>query len=82
MKIFRILKLVPKAVSEFFSGLLTITITSHWTGEKSAELYVHVMGGLRNKVRITAGFQIKFYSNRRLSECRSNHFEEGYWKDF
>ncbi len=45
MKTLTILKLVPKATSLFFSGLLSLSlvgfihvISSYWTGEKSAEI--------------------------------------------
>jgi hypothetical protein len=88
MKRLTILKIVLKAASEFFSGLLNLSldgflhaITSHWTGVKSPK-YIHAWAVYRTIFRITAGFWSKFYSNRRLSECRSKLFEEGYWKDF
>ena len=45
-------------------------------------LNTHVMGGYRTIFRITAGLRSKFHSNRRVSECHSKLFEEGYWKDF
>ncbi len=32
--------------------------------------------------KITSGFRNKFYSDRQVSEYRSNLFEDGYWKDF
>ena len=46
-------------------------------------LNIHVMWAVYGtNFRITDGFRIMFYSNKRLSECRNNHFEEGYRKDF
>jgi hypothetical protein len=88
MKMLRILKLVQKAATEFFSGLLSLSlvgflyvITSHWTGEKSAERYMSwaVYGTI---FRITSESWSKFYRYRRVSECRNKFVEEGYWKDF
>jgi hypothetical protein len=85
MKHLRFLKLLLKAASEFFSGLLFLSLVGflhainfYWTWEKSVVIYCTCYG------RFTEQFSGSHQGsgNRRLSECRNKLVEEGYWRDF
>jgi hypothetical protein len=89
LNFFGSLLIVTKAATEFFPGLLLSlslvgflhVITSPWTGEKSAYMYMSlaIYGTI---LRITSGLRSKFTVIGGFSECRNKLFEEDLLEGF
>ncbi len=72
---------IPLRLNISVISRLSPRIISHWTREKLAD--IHMAWAVNETIfRVTAGFQSRFYSNRRFSECRNKLLEEGYLRIF
>jgi hypothetical protein len=65
----------------FVIGRFSPVITSHWTAEKQAYIYMYIVQCLGRLTEQFSESQSGSGARFTVSECRNKLFEEGYWKN-